>query len=119
MPDRRSTDFVPLKPDEFEILLALASDERHGYGILKILEERGVPLAASLLYRKLHRLMENELVVESLRRPAAQEDDARRRYYRLTTLGRAVVRAEAARIVALARNRQVRKLAEGLEGGRA
>ena len=96
MPDPHR--FLPLKPDVFEVLVALAEGELHGYGLLKVLEARDIRIAASLLYRKLRRLMEDELVVEvSSRRRAG--DDARRRYYRLTPLGLAVVRAEAARIV--------------------
>lgn len=110
------TRFLPLKPDVFEILVALSADELHGYGILKVLESREIRVAASLLYRKLRRLMEDGLVVEgSARRQAG--DDARRRYYRLTPLGLAVVRAEAARIVELARSREVRRLAEGATHG--
>ena len=104
--------FLPLKPDTFEILLALADGEAHGYALLKVLESHDIQIAASLLYRKLKRLIEEGLIVESSRRPAS-DDDARRRYYRLTSLGQAVVRAEAARIVGLARNRDVRRLAEG------
>lgn len=113
MPARDPARFLPLKPDVFEILLALSHAGRmHGYAILKELEDRGVPVAASLLYRKLRRLMEDDLVAVSS--PAARaNDDQRRRYYRLTALGRAVVEAEAARIVNLARDRQVRWVAEG------
>jgi DNA-binding PadR family transcriptional regulator len=111
MPDDAAPAFLPLKPDVFEILLALADGELHGYGILKVLESRDLRIAASLLYRKLRRLMEDGLVAESVR-PRPAEDDARRRYYRLTSLGLAVVRAEAARIVGLARNRHVRRLAD-------
>lgn len=103
--------FLPLKPDTFEILLALADGELHGYGILKVLESRAIGIAASLLYRKLRRLMEEGLVAESAARPSAG-DDARRRYYRLTRLGLSVVRAEATRIVELARTQHVRKLAQ-------
>jgi DNA-binding PadR family transcriptional regulator len=110
--------FLPLKPQTLEILLALAREDLHGYAILKVLEERGVRLAASLLYRKLRRLMEDGLVAESSGR-RAPEDDARRRYYRLTPLGREVVAAEAARIVGLARSGPIRRLArEAAEGGR-
>jgi DNA-binding PadR family transcriptional regulator len=103
--------FLPLKPDVFEILLALSDGELHGYGILKLLETRDIGLAASLLYRKLRRLMEDGLVAESSVRPRPA-DDARRRYYRLTPLGLSVVRAEATRIVGLARSRHVRRHAE-------
>jgi DNA-binding PadR family transcriptional regulator len=102
--------FLPLKPDVFEVLLALEDAELHGYALLKVLEARGMALPASLLYRKLRRLMEDGLVEASGRR--RPDVDARRRYYRLTTLGRAVVRAEAARVTTLARSRQIRRLAE-------
>jgi DNA-binding PadR family transcriptional regulator len=104
--------FLPLKPDVFEILLALANGELHGYGLLKVLESRGIRISASLLYRKLRRLMEEGLVAESAERAVRVGDDARRRYYHLTSLGLSVVGAEAARIVELARNHQVRSLAE-------
>ena len=103
--------FLPLKPDTFEILLALAQGDLHGYAMLKELEARGIHIAASLLYRKLKRLMEDDLVAEVRSRVA--QDDPRRRYYRLTAPGRAVLQAEAARIVELARNRDVRRLAAG------
>jgi DNA-binding PadR family transcriptional regulator len=104
---------LPLKPDVFEVLLALESGDLHGYAILKAIEARGISMAASLMYRKLRRLMEAGLVAETAARPAATEDDARRRYYRLTKSGRAVVVAEARRILELSRSRRIRRLAEG------
>ena len=106
------TRFLPLKPDVFETLLALSTGELHGYGILKVLESREVKVAASLLYRKLKRLMEEGLVVEAKDRTAGEMEDERRRYYRLTPLGRAVVQAEAVRIVDLAESREVRRLTD-------
>ena len=111
-----ATRFLPLRPDVFEILVALAHGDLHGYGILKVLEARDTRIAASLLYRKLHRLMEDGLVTESAARRRVG-DDVRRRYYRLSPLGQAVVRAEAARIVDLARSREIRRLAEGSTHG--
>src|SRR5215211_1820929 len=111
----RPASFLPLKPDVFEILLALADGELHGYGILKVLEARDIGIATSLLYRKLRRLMEDRLVAEAAVRRGVHED-ARRRYYRLTSLGLSVVRAEATRIVELARDRHVRRLAEARHG---
>lgn len=114
-PDPRS--FLPLKPDVFEMLLALEASEQHGYALLKALEARGIDVAASLLYRKLKRLMEDGLVVEARRRARSSADDPRRRYYRLTPLGLAVVREEARRILELARDREVRRLAAGAGGG--
>lgn len=108
--------FLPLRPDVFEVLLALETDELHGYAILKTIEERGIRIAASLLYRKIRRMMEDGLVEESEDRPAELEDDARRRYFRLTPLGRDVAGAEARRILTLSRSRRIRRLAE--EGAR-
>jgi DNA-binding PadR family transcriptional regulator len=112
----QAAGFAPLKPDVFEILMALADGDLHGYAILKVLESRGLRVAASPLYRKLYRLMEDGLVVEAPSRRRAG-DDARRRYYRLTSRGLEIVRAEAARIVGLARNPEVRRLAEGASHG--
>jgi DNA-binding PadR family transcriptional regulator len=104
--------FLPLKPEVFEVLLALSEGELHGYAILKWLDARDVHVAPSLLYRKLRRLMDDDLVAEAARRAAPPGADPRRRYYRLTPAGRAVLQAEAMRIVELARNRQVRQLAD-------
>ena len=104
--------FLPLKPDVFEILLALKSGPRHGYGLLKVLEARDIKLPASLLYRKLRRLMDDGWVAESTAKPGEETNDPRRRYYRLTSVGETLLRAEAARIVELARSGHVRKLAQ-------
>ena len=98
-------DFLPLKPDAFYILLVLLYGERHGYAIMRDAAERSggrVELQAGALYRLLHRLLEDGLVTESNRRPAADADDERRRYYRITTLGRATIAAEAERMASLA-----------------
>ena len=96
---------LPLTPAVFHILLALAEGERHGYAIMREAAERSdrrVMLQAGALYRLLARLLEDGLVVESQRRPAADADDQRRRYYRVTPLGRRVMAAEAERMAALA-----------------
>lgn len=116
---RSADEFLPLKPDIFETLLALSGGELHGYAVLKQLEARGIRVAASLLYRKLRRLMEEGLVEVSARRPERERDDARRRYYRLTRLGEAVVRAESSRIVSLASSGRVRALARESRGRHA
>ena len=92
---------MALRPVEFHILLALAADERHGYSILQeVAELTGGDLAIEpgTLYRALHRMLADGWVVESGRRPAADVDDERRRYYRLTPLGRRVATAEADRL---------------------
>jgi DNA-binding PadR family transcriptional regulator len=86
---------------EFHILLALASEERHGYAILQevaALTGGEMQLEPGTLYRALHRMVKDGWVVESARRPAADLDDERRRYYRLTPAGRREASAEAARL---------------------
>jgi len=99
-------DLLPLRPVDFLILLMLAPRERHGYGIRHdVLEHTGgrIELEAGSLYRTIRRLSAEGLLAESARRPAADLDDERRRYYRLTPLGRRVVAAEAARLAKLVR----------------
>lgn len=116
-PEKRTAEwesFVPLKLDLFHILLALDDRELHGYGILKAVEEGTggrIVLEPSPLYRRLKRLLEAGIVAESGRRPAAELDDERRRYYRLTPQGRRLLAAEAARLVALAGAQRVKELA--------
>jgi DNA-binding PadR family transcriptional regulator len=85
----------------FHVLLALAEADRHGYGILKTVSERttgAVELSTGTLYSMIKRLLGDGLVVESLRRPAASDDDERRKYYRLTDFGRRVLTAETERL---------------------
>lgn len=96
---------LPLNPRDFLILFALVDGERHGYGVLKHVEddsEGRVKLDPANLYRSLKRLMKDGLVVESEKRPASDLDDQRRRYYGLTSLGSRVVAAEATRLSKLA-----------------
>jgi DNA-binding PadR family transcriptional regulator len=98
--------FLPLKPNWFHILLALSGDEQHGYGIMQeVLERTGgkVRLWPATLYGALKRLMDEDLIEESSNRPVAEADDARRRYYRLTRLGRRVLEAESRRLEELVR----------------
>jgi len=90
---------MTLRPVEFHILLALAADERHGYGLLQevaSLTEGELQLEPGTLYRALHRMLKDGWVVESARRPAADVDDERRRYYRLTPVGRRIATGPAA-----------------------
>ncbi len=92
---------MTLRSVEFHILLALAAEERHGYGLLRevaILTEGELQLEPGTLYRALHRMLEDGWVVESARRRAADLHDERRRYYRLTPAGRRVAVAEAERL---------------------
>lgn len=91
----------PLSPAEFEVLIALADGEKHGYAILKEVARRtggDVSFGTATLYAILRRFVGEGVLVESEARPAAALDDERRRYYRLTDGGRRVAAAEAARM---------------------
>ncbi len=133
--NKNHLSFLPLTPFAFQVLLALADGARHGYAIIKEVEERSggaVRLRTGTLYTLLQRLMEQELIAEpgqargqvstpgpqdprtpisDLRTPIsgtaggadgpAARADSRRRYYQLTTLGDAVLRAEAQRLEGL------------------
>src|SRR6202140_4378529 len=104
--------YLPLKTNWFHILLSLAGGEQHGYGIMQeVLERSGgkVRLWPATLYGSLKRLIEAELIQESDERPAPEFDDARRRYYRLTTLGRQVLDAECDRLQELVRAIRVKQ----------
>jgi DNA-binding PadR family transcriptional regulator len=100
---------LPLPPATFHILLALADGDRHGYAIIQDVEARTggqLRLSAGTLYRSIQRMLEQGLLVETHDRPAPEQDDERRRYYRITPFGRTVARAEAGRmadLVAMAR----------------
>jgi DNA-binding PadR family transcriptional regulator len=96
--------FLPLPPATFHVLVALTGEELHGYAILQDVASRtvgSVQMGAGTLYRSIHRMLEQGLVVESSERPDPVLDDERRRYYRITPLGAAVARAEATRLAAL------------------
>ncbi len=93
---------LPLTHLSFQILLALADQDRHGYGIIKEVAQRtdgAIRPATGTLYAAVQRLMDDGLIDQSEWRPEDPEsDDERRRYYRLTKYGRAVAAAEAARL---------------------
>lgn len=104
---------LPLTPAAFHILLALADGERHGYAIMRDVEERSdgdVRLAPGTLYGAIRRMLDQGVVEETDDRPEPDEDDERRRYYRLTRFGRDVVRAEAARLERLVEAARSKKL---------
>jgi DNA-binding PadR family transcriptional regulator len=97
---------LPLPPATFHILMAVADQDRHGYAIIQEVASRtddAVRLSAGTLYRSLQRMLEQGLIDETGERPAPDEDDERRRYYRITTFGTAVARAEARRLSDLVR----------------
>ena len=107
MPSEPSVDdLLPLQPATFHILMALAAEDRHGYAIIQEIaaHTRGtIRLSAGTLYRSLQRMLEQALIEETEERPAPDEDDERRRYYRITTFGETVARAEARRLQDLVR----------------
>lgn len=100
---------LPLTPPVFYILLSLSLKERHGYEILKHIEESSgasVRLGPGTLYTTLKRLLDEGMIAETGDRPDAAHDDARRRYYRLTERGGQVLTTEVQRLehaLALAR----------------
>ena len=94
-------ELLPLTQPVFHILLALAGEERHGYGIMQDVASQtdgALQLGPGTLYGCLKRMLTAGLVEESDERPDPTLDDERRRYYRMTPLGRRVVRAEARRL---------------------
>ena len=94
-------DFLPLHRDTFQILVSLADRDRHGYSVLLDIAERtggAQRLSPSTLYLSIKRLLENGLIQELEDRPDPRHDDERRRYYRLTALGREVAVLEARRL---------------------
>ena len=109
MPETKTNpqSFLPLKPQWFHIMLSLAAGEQHGYGIMQDVLLRTndkVRLWPATLYGSIKRLIEAGLIEESDERPAPELDDARRRYYRLTSLGKRVLDAECERLQELVRS---------------
>jgi len=107
---------LPLPAAAFHILMALADQDRHGYAIIQDVAERTggeLKLSAGTLYRSIQRMLEQGLIVEPRQRPAPEDDDERRRYYRITPFGIAVARAEARRLAQLVRLARTRGFAPG------
>ncbi len=108
-----TTHFLPLTVPVFHILLALSDGERHGYAILQEIESKSdgaVSLGTGTLYTAIKRMLASGLIERTPSQRKPERDDERRRYYRITTLGRRVAAAEAARmdsLVGLARAKRV------------
>jgi DNA-binding PadR family transcriptional regulator len=105
-PRPSAESLLPLAPAAFHILLSLAEEDRHGYAIMELVAERthgAVKLSPGTLYRTIQRMLEQGIILETRERPSPEEDDERRRYYRLTPFGGAVARAEARRLAGLVR----------------
>jgi DNA-binding PadR family transcriptional regulator len=114
----RPEAFLPLHRDTFQILVSLADRDRHGYSILLDVADRtggALRFSPSSLYASIKRLLHQGLIEELAERPDPDEDDERRRYYRLTRLGRKVAEVEARRLQQLL----VHARATGLLGRRA
>ena len=112
-PMNEISDFLPLTAPVFHILLALADGERHGYAILQEIDARSdssVKLGTGTLYTAIKRMLATGLIERAKSHLDPEHDDERRRYYRVTSLGERVVKAEAARmdsLVGLAREKRV------------
>ncbi len=99
-----AASLLPLMPSEFQILLALADSDRHGYGIMAEVRERSggkVVLGPGTLYGTIKRLAKRELVAETAEKKDPSLGEERRKYYRLTELGRELAEAEARRLADL------------------
>src|SRR5579862_885695 len=109
---------LPLTAATFHILMSVAEEDRHGYAIIQDVAARTngeLKLSAGTLYRSIQRMLEQGLLIETRDRPSPEDDDERRRYYRITPFGTAVAKAEARRLM------QLVKLAQqsGFAAGRA
>ena len=106
MSPKALTSDGPLSPQVFHILISLHDNELHGYGIIQQVSARtegALRLSASTLYGAIKRMLRDGLIEESEERPAPDQDDERRRYYRITQAGREAVTKEGRRVTALAR----------------
>ena len=95
-----------LQPAVFHILMALADEDCHGYGIIQEVLTRtngDVRLSPGTLYRSIQRMLDDDLIIEVHERPAPELDDERRRYYRITKTGKQVAQEEANRLSELVR----------------
>jgi DNA-binding PadR family transcriptional regulator len=104
-----TSSFLPLSPATLHILLSLAAEDLHGYGIMQEVvrqSEGKYKLGPGTLYDNLQKLVQRKLVQELGRRPG--DDDPRRRYYRLTSLGQGVLAAETARLGEVVREARLR-----------
>lgn len=116
MPYKSPDALLPLTPVAFEILLALADEDLHGYAILQAVESRLsglLPLRTGTLYRSLARLLDDGLIDEV---EGDHTSDERRRYYRITAHGRAVAALEAERLAGQVAAARARKLLPSRKG---
>ena len=113
---QKPEEFLPLTPAVFNILLALADSEKHGYAIMLEVEANTngqVVMGPGTLYGSIKRMLKVGLIEEGDERADPEMDDQRRKYYRLTNLGRRALRMEAERLasqVMIARTKNVLSL---------
>jgi DNA-binding PadR family transcriptional regulator len=114
MPPRSSRvdDHLPLKPLVFQVLLSLANGERHGWALVRELQQRGefARIMPGNFYRTLRTMLSDGLIQESRARGAHKEEDERRRYFKLTPMGEDVAAAEARRLEAVVLEAKARRL---------
>ena len=104
--DPEPDSFLPLPSATFHILMAVAEEDRHGYAIIQDVAARTggeLKLSAGTLYRSIQRMLEQGLIGETRDRPSPELDDERRRYYRITSFGSRVAKAEVTRLAKLLR----------------
>ena len=120
MSDAEAEDFLPLPASVMHIVVALAEGEKHGYAIMRdVVAVSGgvVTMGSGTLYGSIKRMLDQGLIEEADERPDPALDDQRRRYYRLTALGRRVGAAEHQRLASLVDAARLRQL--GLSVGPA
>jgi DNA-binding PadR family transcriptional regulator len=111
--ESKPEDLLPLTPAMFHILLALADSDRHGYDIMREVDERtegNVQLGPGTLYGSIKRMLHAGWIEELDERPDPDLDDERRRYYRLTDFGYRLAVAEAERLARLVKSARIKKL---------
>lgn len=111
-------ELLPVTSTVFHILLSLADQDRHGYGIMQEVEAMTIGqirMGPGTLYGAIKRMLAANLIEESGERPDPEQDDERRRYYRLTLLGRRVLGAEVQRLSDLVKLAQSKQLVEKRE----
>src|ERR1700675_4206597 len=116
MPESKPDSMLPLPTAVFHILIALADRDRHGYSIMQDVSARTggkVQLSPGTLYSSIRRLLEQGLIKELAESPDPSSTDERRRYYRLTGLGKRVAVAEVGRLKSLVQQARASGLVSG------
>jgi len=103
---------LPLKPLVFQILLSLAEGERHGWALVRAVQQRDefARIMPGNFYRTLRSMLADDFIEESATRPSEKNDDERRRYFRLTSLGERIAVAEARRLEAVVVEARAKRL---------